>query len=69
MTRTPHAHQELEAHPPKVVGSLPCSHEATEYQISLTKVVGMTWIQKYPSFSMHVAYYSMFLAHPIGIKW
>ena len=71
MTMTFHAHQELEAHPPKAVDSLPCNHVAVagQYQISLIKVVGMTWIQKCIRFSMHVAYHSMFFTHPIGMKW
>ena len=39
------------------------------YHISLTLVAKMMWIQKFTSFSMHVVCHSMFLAHPIGMKW
>ena len=39
------------------------------YQISLTKVVEMMWMQKFSGFSMHVVYHSMFFAYNIGMKW
>ena len=57
-----------QAHPPEVVDSRPWDR-ARHYQISLTKVVGMMWMQRCTEFSLHVAYHSMFFAHPIGMKW
>ena len=39
------------------------------YPISLTKGVGMMWIQKISGFYMHVGCHSMFFAHLIGMKW
>ena len=56
-------------HPSMVVDYRPRIQGVEQYQISLTKVVGMTWMQKCSSFSMHVAYHSMFLSHTIGMKW
>ena len=53
-------------HPPMRVASPLCEKH---YQISLTLVAKMTWMQKFTGFSMHAVYHSMFFAHPIGMKW
>jgi hypothetical protein len=59
----------IDPHPLMLVDSHPCIQGIEQYQISLTKVVGMTWMQKCVGFSMHVAHHSMFFTHPIGMKW
>jgi hypothetical protein len=57
----------VDPHPPMLVDSHLCAQGVEQYQISLTKVVGMMWMQKIPGFSMHVVYPSMSFAHPIGM--
>jgi hypothetical protein len=46
-----------------------CIQDVEQYEVSLTKVVGMTWMQKISGFSQHVVYLSVFFTHPIGMKW
>ena len=58
----------VELHPPMVVHFRLRLH-VEQYQISLTKVVEMMWMQKFSGFSIHVVYHSMFFAHHIGMKW
>lgn len=52
----------VDPHPPMLVDSHLCIQSIEQYQISLTKVVGMMSMQNFSSFSMHVFYHSMFFA-------
>ena len=61
----PHiGHSMIIPHPPMVVDSCPCIKSVKHYQISLTKVLGIKWMQKCSGFSMHAAYQSMFFTLP-----
>jgi hypothetical protein len=59
----------VDPHPPMLVDYFPCIQGVEQYHISLTKVVGILWMQKWLGFSMHVACHSMFFSHSIGMRW